>query len=284
MDAQPAPAILSVVIPVLNEAQCIERTLRQLVAQEGIDEIIVVDNGSDDQTPHLVAEFAAEHPMVELLHQPTRGTAFARNIGFDKARGDFIARTDADTIVEDDWSAVIREFFTAHPDTAALTGLCTYHDSPIGFVLAFGQGLMVRLGRLGGRVGNIYGPNMAIRRDAWIQIRDDTHVRADVAEDLDLALCLLKQGLRIDQVTDMRARTSSRRRRTSPYRFWRFQMIGLRTLRNHGIEPRRIDRVVVTMAWLTHTIQWPVYRFWDFHRRRFSLRPGAERISAVGDH
>ncbi|WP_433205055.1 glycosyltransferase family 2 protein [Nocardia sp. CA-107356] len=134
-----SPPILSVVVPVLNEAEVIERTLERLVAQEAIDEVIIVDSGSDDGTPDIVDQFAATHPKVELIHEPTRGIPAARNAGFDKARGEFIARTDADTFVAADWGATIREFFTAHPETAAITGLCTYHDSPIGFILKFGQ-------------------------------------------------------------------------------------------------------------------------------------------------
>ncbi|MFF2554659.1 glycosyltransferase family 2 protein [Nocardia sp. NPDC058058] len=283
MAPQPTSPTLSVVIPVLNEAASIERTLRVLLAQEEIDEIIVVDNGSDDDTPRLVSEIAAVHGNIELIHESTRGIAAARNAGFDKARGDFIARTDADTIVDVNWSATIRDFLLTHPDTAAVTGLCTYFDSPIGFMLKFGQSVMIRFGKLGGRVGNMYGPNMAVRRDAWLQIREDTRVRIDVVEDLDLAICLSMRGLRIDQLTKLRARTSARRRRTSPHRFWRFQMAGLRTIRDHGIEPRWVDRVVLLGAWTSHTAQWPIYRLWDFDRRRFSLHPGEERISAVGE-
>lgn len=274
--------LLSVVIPVLNEAGVIEETLRRLVAQDGVDEIIVVDNGSEDGTAEVVRHFAEAYPQVELIHQPQRGIPPARNAGFDKARGEIIARTDADTIVAADWAVTIRDFLAENPETAAVTGLCTYHDSPIGFFLKSGQWLMIRAGRMGGRVGNMYGPNMAIRREAWEQVREDTQVRADVAEDLDLAICLLKKGLRIDQLVNMRAQTSARRRRTSPRKQWEFQMVGLRTLRDHGAQPRAVDKFIVSCAWATHTVQWPVYRFWDFNRRRFSFRPGAERISAIG--
>lgn len=275
--------ILSVVVPVLNEAAVIERTLMQLVTQEAIDEVIVVDNGSDDGTPGIVRSFAAAHPKVELISEPVRGIPAARNAGFDKARGEFIARTDADTHVSADWGSRIREFLAIYPETAAVTGLCTYHDSPIGFFLEFGQEVLFRLGKLGGQVGNLYGPNMAMRRDAWLQVREDTQVRVDVVDDLDLALCLSKRGLRIDQLTNMRAQTSSRRRRTSPRRWWQFQLLGLRTIRDHGVVVRPVHRATIVGAWLAHTVQWPIYRFWDFERRRFTLRSGAERISAVGD-
>ncbi|MFE9328788.1 glycosyltransferase family 2 protein [Nocardia sp. NPDC052278] len=271
------------VIPALNEATTIERSLERLVAQEAVDEVIVVDNGSDDGTPEIVREYAATHPKVDLVHESSRGISAARNAGFDKALGEFIARTDADTLVTADWAATISEFFTTHPETGAVTGLCTYHDSPIGFLLRFGQWILLRSGKLGGQVGNMYGPNMAIRRDAWLQVREETQVRVDVVEDLDLALCLSKRGIRIDQLTNLRARTSSRRRRTSPRSYWRFQLMGLRTLRDHGFHVLPIHRATVIGAWVTHTAQWPIYRFWDFERRRFSLGPGSGRISAVGD-
>ncbi|MBB5917193.1 glycosyltransferase involved in cell wall biosynthesis [Nocardia transvalensis] len=274
--------VLSVVVPVLDEARIIERTLRHLTAQEAVDEVIVVDNGSTDGTVAIVRDFADAHPKVELLLEPRRGIAAARNAGFDKARGTIIARTDADTIVDPEWGRTIREFLADNPGTAAVTGLCTYHDSPVGFLLEFGQWALLRTGRIGGQVGNMYGPNMAVRREAWLRVGPDTQVRADVAEDLDLALCLGKKGFRIDQVPAMRARTSARRRRTSPLLHWRFHLTGLRTLRDQGIPVHPVHRVIIVAAWLGHTIQWPIYRFWDFHRRRFTLRPGDARISSVG--
>ncbi|MFF0499543.1 hypothetical protein ACFYU5_24310 [Nocardia aobensis] len=80
----------------------------------------------------------------------------------------------------------------------------------------------------------------------------------------------------------MRARTSARRRRTSPRRQWQFHHIGLRTIEHHGFPIRFQHRLIILGACLSHTVQWPVYRFWDFHQRRFRLRPGAERISATG--
>ncbi|WP_157553602.1 glycosyltransferase family 2 protein, partial [Nocardia uniformis] len=282
MVVPPSQATLSVVVPAFNEAPSIVRTLESLVEQQAVDEIIVVDNGSEDGTAGIVLEFIASHPKVELITQPQRGVSSARNAGFDSARGTFIARTDADTCVAADWGETIREFLLEHPDTAAVTGLCTYHDSPVGFFLRWGQALLVRFGKLGGQVGNLYGPNMAIRREAWLTVRDDAQVREDVVDDLDLALCLSKRQLRIDQLTSMRAQTSSRRRRTNPRRWWRYQLTGLRTVRDQGFEVRSIHRVAIVGSWIAHTVQWPIYRFWDFECRRFRLRPGAERISSAG--
>ncbi|WP_405160170.1 glycosyltransferase [Nocardia sp. NBC_01499] len=276
-----ATTVLSVVIPALNEAKSIVRTLDRLVVQDTIDEIIVVDNGSQDDTRQIVRDYAASHPAVILIEEPERGIPAARNAGFDRARGDFLARTDADTLVGPDWGAVIRHRLTEHPDTAAVTGITTYHDSPIGFFLKFGLYLQDRRGKLGGPVGNMHGPNMAIRRSAWRTVRAETTTKPDVAEDLDLALCLTKRGLRIDQLTNMRAETSARRRRTGPRDWWHFQLTGLRTITEQGYQVRPFHRAVIVGAWLTHTVQWPIYRLWDFERRRFTLRPGQARVSPL---
>ncbi|MVU81655.1 glycosyltransferase [Nocardia sp. ET3-3] len=270
--------MLSVVIPVLNESQCIRRTLDRLSAQDAVDEIVVVDNGSTDGTRDILGAYALTNPKVTVVDEPVRGVARARNTGFDRARGEFIARTDADTIVDSDWAEVIRRHFTAHPETAALTGITTYFDSPVGFFLEFGYRLQARRGRLGGRVGNMHGPNMAIRATAWKQVRDATATRPDIVDDLDLALCLTKAGLAIEQLTTMRARTSARRRRTSPAKWWRFQQSGLRTITNQGYTVLPYHRLIIVGAWATHTAQWPIYRFWDFERRRFTLHPGRERL------
>ncbi|WP_194832185.1 glycosyltransferase family 2 protein [Nocardia sp. XZ_19_369] len=278
MSSPDSATTLSIVIPVLNEAACITQTLDRLVTQDAIDEVVVVDNGSDDGTRELVSAYALEHPKVELVEEPQRGVARARNTGFDKARGDFIGRTDADCLVAPDWGAVIRQHLTDHPDVAALTGITTYYDSPVGFLLKFGYYLQDRRGKLGGRVGNMHGPNMAIRRTAWLDVREDTVVRPDVIDDLDLALCLSKRGLPIDQLKHMRVETSARRRRTSPRRWWQFQLGGLRTITNQGYQVLPFHRAVIVGAWLAHTVQWPIYRLWDFDRRRFSLRPGQARM------
>ncbi|MGW4242560.1 glycosyltransferase family 2 protein [Nocardia sp. NPDC004722] len=265
-------------IPVLNEAQSIRATLDRLTAQDAIDEIVVVDNGSTDETPDILAAYALDNPKVTVVDEPERGVARARNTGFDKARGDFLARTDADTIVAPDWAEVIRTNFTDHPEYAALTGITTYFDSPVGFFLELGYWLQAKRGQLGGRVGNMHGPNMAIRATAWDQVRADTSVTPDVIDDLDLALCLTKRDLHIEQPTTMRAQTSARRRRTSPAKWWQFQLTGLNTISKHGYKVLPYHRVIITGAWLSHTIQWPIYRLWDFDRRRFTFRPGKERM------
>ena len=91
-----APRI-TVIVPVRNEAECIEHTLSQLVAQRYDPErfeILVVDGQSTDGTPRLVADFAQLHPNVRLLANPRRLSSAARNIGIRHARGEIVLVVD----------------------------------------------------------------------------------------------------------------------------------------------------------------------------------------------
>jgi len=98
---------VTAVVPVHNSASYIEETLHSLIDQRRrFDEIIVVDDGSTDDT---VAR-AGKYP-VRLLVVPRCGRSAARNIGLREARGDIIAFIESDAVYERDWlSEVMREF------------------------------------------------------------------------------------------------------------------------------------------------------------------------------
>jgi glycosyltransferase involved in cell wall biosynthesis len=90
------PAAISVVIPSYNAARFLPATLRSVLAQPGFAlEVLVVDDGSSDGTPALLA---AQFPQVRLIRQRNQGVAVARNTGLAEARHDWVAFIDADDI------------------------------------------------------------------------------------------------------------------------------------------------------------------------------------------
>ncbi|MBD2036605.1 glycosyltransferase family 2 protein [Leptolyngbya sp. FACHB-321] len=92
-------SLVSVIIPAYNAAASIARTLRSVLTQTYRNlEVLVVDDGSTDQTPEIVAMVAQEDDRVKLLHQANAGVAAARNLAIAQALGEFIASIDADDI------------------------------------------------------------------------------------------------------------------------------------------------------------------------------------------
>lgn len=91
--------LVSVIVPAFNAAQYVRDTLESVLAQTHRNiEVIVVDDGSTDDTPEIVSEIAATDPRVRLMRQANAGAAAARNTGIAAAQGAFIAPVDADDL------------------------------------------------------------------------------------------------------------------------------------------------------------------------------------------
>jgi glycosyltransferase involved in cell wall biosynthesis len=103
---QTAPAV-SVLIPVLNEARYLDRTVPAMLGQdfEGGLEFIFIDGGSTDGSRALIETWAEHDDRVVLLDNPQRWTPQALNIGLRRARGTYIARMDAHTMYPADYLA-----------------------------------------------------------------------------------------------------------------------------------------------------------------------------------
>ena len=93
--------IVSVIIPSYNAADYIAQTLESVLAQTLTDiEVIVVDDGSTDNTRNIVADFANKDPRLMLVEQANQFAGVARNNGMSKARGKYLYFLDADDYVE----------------------------------------------------------------------------------------------------------------------------------------------------------------------------------------
>ena len=115
-----APRV-SIVCPSYNATGTIRATIRSVLAQTFEDfELIVVDDGSSDDTPEIVAGFAAEDPRVKLIVQENAGTAGARNRGIQESSGEMIAIIDNDDL----WLPRYLEAVTAALERTPSAGLC----------------------------------------------------------------------------------------------------------------------------------------------------------------
>ena len=113
---------ISVLIPVYNVAAYVEEAIASIQAQTVRDiEIIVVDDGSTDQTPQLIQTIAAQDPRVRILKMPEKGgqgSAAARNFGLTACRAPYIAIMDGDDISTPERLEKLLSFLETHPEIA----------------------------------------------------------------------------------------------------------------------------------------------------------------------
>jgi rSAM/selenodomain-associated transferase 2 len=96
---------VSIIIPTLNEAQCLERTLRHLsLLVPPAKEVLIVDGGSSDETVAI-----AQKANVSVLVAKQRGRAAQMNQGAEVATGEFLCFLHGDTLVPDDLVAIIEQ-------------------------------------------------------------------------------------------------------------------------------------------------------------------------------
>lgn len=113
--------LLSVIIPVYNAsawlAQCVASLLDPTGHCPDALQLILVDDGSSDDSLAICRAYAARSAHIRLLCQPHLGVAAARNTGLAAAEGEYIAWVDPDDYVSPQWFAVLRDTITRHsPD------------------------------------------------------------------------------------------------------------------------------------------------------------------------
>jgi len=184
---------VSVVIPVYNEERYLRACLRSIVNQEVMpDEIIVVDNNSTDKS----VEIAKEFPVL-IVHEKRQGISWARNKGFNSAKYDIIARTDADTRVPKTWIKRIKKAFAKDPDLVGLSGPARFYDASSAMDKINIPTFMFldSLYRLFVKHAFLFGPNLSIRKSAWEKVKRQVCMDdSEVHEDMDLSIHLAKYG------------------------------------------------------------------------------------------
>ncbi len=189
---------LSVVVPAKNVAATLREQLDALVAQswDADWEVVVVDNESTDETPEIVARYAADHPRVRLAEaRGGTGVNFVRNRGIVVAEADHIAICDGDDVVGPRWVAAMGDALREHdvvtgpidaerlnaPWLVRTRGLFP-RDAPRDFYGIFPLAA---------------GGNMGIRREVWERAgRFDEHLVGAV-DDIELCLRLYEQHVPI---------------------------------------------------------------------------------------
>jgi glycosyltransferase involved in cell wall biosynthesis len=110
-----------------NAQETIIRALQSIASQNFQNfECIVIDNNSTDKSPELVSDFISNHPCFSLIKEPRQGVMYASNAGCKLAKGEFVARMDADDEALPSRLQLQVDFLDTHQQTDAVGGLVEY--------------------------------------------------------------------------------------------------------------------------------------------------------------
>lgn len=119
------PAV-SVILPVYNVAPWLPPCLESIAAQTFRDyQLILVDDGSTDESGSLCDEWAARDPQCLVIHQKNKGLSGARNAGLEKAVGEYIAFVDTDDLILPRYLELL---YNACLTTGAKMSICAVED------------------------------------------------------------------------------------------------------------------------------------------------------------
>ncbi len=169
----PDKPLVSVVIPTCNRREILTRCLASLARQTYRPiEIIVVDDGSVDDTPEYLANFTADHPDLDFKcfrNEPQAGANPSRNRGIRESTGAFVAFADDDCIAEPEWVARLMAGFVSDR-IAAVTGRVDDPEPTNIYELTFKGTHRVHGGVHATR---LVAGNMCVRRDLLLKYQLD---------------------------------------------------------------------------------------------------------------
>jgi hypothetical protein len=192
----------SVIIPLYNKAAYIDCTLQSVLAQDCRDfEVLVVDDGSSDDGPRIVAQ--CQDPRVRMLRKANAGVAVARNRGIDAARGQWVCFLDADDWLHPSYLSTLAQAQQSHPqaDVVAADFVRVPHGAgsaawpppwPVSNEPAPVE-LITRLARRWMKGPTLSASSVAVRRSRLLPMQPCFAPGENLGEDLDLWFRLAEQ-------------------------------------------------------------------------------------------
>ena len=245
---------IGVCIPFYNEQKCIAATLEALLAHTDREfTVFLCDNNSTDESVTIAKAFIEKHKLDwQVVPETQKGTGAAADTAMRAAAAvgcSLLARTDADSLPDENWIRAIRAKFTRQPQLSMVSGLSIPIRSEVSFfefwLLRFATTVamlfgLVRPSNYQRGMRGIYimtsGNNLAIRAADYLAVGGFPRTRIeDVHEDRALVNAVRGQGLEVTRFRKMRVAVSARR-----VKHWGL-MASIRWYRNHYRPSQNVD-------------------------------------------
>jgi len=193
--ALPKTPMVSVVICAYNAERtmlpCLE-SLRKLDYPNF--EVIIVDDGSSDRT----AEISMDFPEFRLIRQPNKGLSVARNVGLHAARGDLIAYTDSDCVVDPHWlTLMVRALTEKNFDGCGGPNYAPHEDGWVEACCAASPGAPCHVLTADDVAEHLAGCNMVFTKAALLKVGGFDPQFTSAGDDVDVCWRILDSGMRL---------------------------------------------------------------------------------------
>lgn len=278
---EPVPARIeaSVILPARNARETIGDQLGALAAQDAdVDwELIVVDNGSSDDTAAIAARYRDQIPGLRVLLCSRPGANAARNLGASAARSDRLLFCDADDVVATGWVAALTRSLAVHD---AVGGRIDNDTFPPGHMPRYPAGVPVSAGFLPRAITANFGVRAAVWRAVGGFSEEYRYGSTDTEFCWRLQLAGHELGYEPDAVVAYRHRATLRSAARKSYLTGKAQVRLFRDFREAGMPRSSWPRV--GYRWLRLAVTSPGAAVWRGFRWRWLRQTAAAAGRVVG--
>lgn len=204
--------LCSVVIPCYNHAAFLKETVASVLASEyPAIEIIIVDDGSKDNSREVAEQLVASNSNIRYIYQQNGGPSIARNNGVRNAKGVFILPLDADDLISPDYIAKAVEVLEQRPDVTVVYCEAEKFGEKTGYwkLKPFSPGLLAR--------DNMIFVSAVYRKTDWESVDGYSEDMIWGREDWEFWIKMLKNGGKVVKLSITgfyyRIRSNSRRKK-----------------------------------------------------------------------
>ncbi|RLC49104.1 MAG: hypothetical protein DRH57_00695 [Candidatus Cloacimonadota bacterium] len=240
--------LISIIIPAYNRAEEIDELLDSFSKQEKKNfEIIIVDDGSTDNTKDIVKSYQSRGMAIRYFYQQNKGPGPARNNGMKKANGDVFVFIDSDCTVPNDYTKNLERHLTSE-NIDAYGGPDTYREDfppllkAINYTMTSFLGTGGTRGTTGKSVAKYYPRsfNMGIRKEVYKKIGGMNNLRH--GQDMEFSNRIYNAGFNVKFLPDVFV---YHKRRTSMRRFFK-------QIFNWGVTRNNLGRIDKEMMKFVH--------------------------------
>jgi glycosyltransferase involved in cell wall biosynthesis len=262
---------ISIVIPAYNEESHIGACLKAISKLELKPyEVIVVDNMSTDKTAEIARSFA----FARVIQETKQGVVYARDRGFNAARGDIIGRIDCDTLLPSNWTAKLANIFQ-DDSVDAVSGGIHFYDIGLQHIIdgvdAYWRAWVARKMAVRKRIF-LFGSNMAIRRSAWLAVRGRVCHKKGIHEDLDLSLHLSWIDLKVVFDPNLLANVSIRRIDSSFFEVVHYCFVSPKTYIKHKANEHWYAYPIIAIVLVNYVLLRILFRAFDEQTQKLTLK------------